>query len=102
MLVDKKIIYGHCFAIYALSTYTTVSGDVLGLEYAEKCFNLIQIYAAETSYGGYWEMFERDWTLCHPGAGAGVIEKLWMFTYILWRLIRPYIPAAARKFTKGS
>lgn len=71
VLIDKKIIYGHSFAIYALSTYTSVSGDPVGLEYAEKCFNLIQIYAAETSYGGYWEMFKRDWTLCGPGSGGG-------------------------------
>ena len=71
VLIDKKIIYGHSFAIYALSTYTSVSGDPVGLEYAEKCFNLIQIYAAETSFGGYLEMFERDWTLCGPGSGGG-------------------------------
>ena len=71
VLIDKKIIYGHSFAIYALATYTSVSGDPAGLEYAEKCFNLLQIYGAETSFGGYLEMFERDWTLCSPGSGGG-------------------------------
>lgn len=71
ILIDKKILYGHSFAIYALSTYTIVSGDPVGLEYAEKCFDLLQINAAETSYGGYLEMFERDWTLCATGSGGG-------------------------------
>jgi len=71
VLIDKKIIYGHSFAIYALATYTSVSKDPIGLEYAEKCFNLLQIYAAETTFGGYLEMFERDWNLCPPGSGGG-------------------------------
>ncbi len=71
VLIDKKIIYGHSFAIYALSTYTAVSGDSLGLEYAEKCFELLQLHASETSFGGYLEMFERNWALCGPGSGGG-------------------------------
>ena len=71
IVIDKKIIYGQSFAIYALSTYTAVSKDPVGLEYAEKCFNLLQIYCADTFYGGYWEMFERDWELCGEGSGGG-------------------------------
>ncbi|OQY35307.1 MAG: N-acylglucosamine 2-epimerase [Spirochaetaceae bacterium 4572_59] len=71
VLIDKKILYGHSFAIYALATYTSASGDPRGLEYAEKCFDLLQIYAAETSCGGYWEMFEKDWILCGPGSAGG-------------------------------
>lgn len=71
ILIDKKIVYGLSFAIYALSTYTKAFDDPVGLFYAEKCFDLLQLYGAETSYGGYWEMFERDWTLCGPGAEGG-------------------------------
>ena len=71
VVIDKKIVYGHSFAMYALSTYAKTFGDPLALEYAEKCFDLLQIYAAETSYGGYWEMFERDWTLSPGGSGGG-------------------------------
>ena len=69
--IDKKIIYGHSFAIYCLSEYTLATGDPRGLEYAEKVFGLLQIYCADTMYGGYWEMFERDWTLCNPGSQGG-------------------------------
>lgn len=69
--IDKKIIYGHSFAIYSLSEYTLATGDRRGIEYAEKVFDLIQKYCTDTMYGGYWEMFERDWTLRGPGSAGG-------------------------------
>lgn len=68
---DQKIIYGHSFAIYSLSEYTLATGDPRGLEYAEKVFDLIQKYCVDTMYGGYWEMFSREWTLCGPGSQGG-------------------------------
>ncbi|MCF7944212.1 MAG: AGE family epimerase/isomerase [Spirochaetia bacterium] len=71
VLEDKKIIYGMSFSIYALSVYSKTFQDPLGLHYAELCFDLIQKYAAETTYGGYWEMFNRDWSLCGPGSEGG-------------------------------
>jgi len=71
VIIPKKILYGHSFAIYALAEYTRATGDPVGLEYAEKVFDLVQINCTETAYGGYLEMFERDWTLCGPGAGGG-------------------------------
>jgi mannose 2-epimerase len=69
--IDQKIIYGHSFAIYALSEYTLATGDSRGIEYAEKVFDLIQKYCSDTMYGGYWEMFQRDWTLSGPGSQGG-------------------------------
>ena len=69
--IDKKILYGYSFAIYSLSEYTLATGDAIGLEYAEKTFDLIQKYCADTMYGGYFEMFERNWDLCSPGSGGG-------------------------------
>lgn len=68
---DKKIIYGHSFAIYSLSEYTIATGDKRGIEYAEKVFDLVQKYCTDTMLGGYWEMFERDWTLRGPGSAGG-------------------------------
>jgi len=68
---DKKIIYGQSFAIYSLSEYTLATGDRRGIEYAERVFDLIQKYCADTMYGGYWEMFEHDWTLRGPGSAGG-------------------------------
>lgn len=69
--IDKKIIYGHSFTIYSLSEYTLATGDRRGIKYAEKVFRLLQEYCADTMYGGYWEMFQRDWTLCGPGSQGG-------------------------------
>lgn len=68
---NKKILYGQSFAIYALSEYTLATGNSRGLEYAQKVFNLIQTFGADTFYGGYFEMFERDWTLCGPESQGG-------------------------------
>jgi mannose/cellobiose epimerase-like protein (N-acyl-D-glucosamine 2-epimerase family) len=66
-----KIGYGHSFAIYSLSEYTLATGDPVGLEYAEKVFDLLQKYAVDTNYGGYWEFFTEDWSLMEPGAPGG-------------------------------
>ena len=68
---NKKIIYGHSFAIYCLAEYTLATGDPRGIEYAEKVFDLIQVHCTDTHFGGYFEMFEQDWTLCRPGAQGG-------------------------------
>lgn len=69
--IDKKILYGQSFAIYSLSEYTLATGDKRGQEYACLVFDLLQKYGADTMYGGYWEMFNRDWTLCGPGSQGG-------------------------------
>ena len=69
--IDQKIIYGHSFAIYSLSEYTLATGDPIGIEYARKVFDLLQKYCVDTMYGGYWEMFHRDWTLCGSGSQGG-------------------------------
>jgi len=69
--IDRKIIYGHSFAIYSLSEYTLATGDKRGIEYAEKVFDLLQKYCVDSMYGGYWEMFHRNWKLCGPGSQGG-------------------------------
>jgi mannobiose 2-epimerase len=68
---DRKIIYGQSFAMYSLSEYTLATGDPRGLEYAGRVFDLVQKYCVDSMYGGYWEMFHRDWTLCGPGSQGG-------------------------------
>jgi len=68
---DKKIVYGHGFAVYALSEYTLATGDARGLEYAERVFDMLQKYCADTMFGGYFEMFNRGWELAGAGAQGG-------------------------------
>lgn len=71
VLNDQKIVYGQSFAIYCLSEYTLATGDSRGADYAQQTFDLLQKYAADTCYGGYFEMFTRDWMLKGPGAAGG-------------------------------
>ena len=99
VIIDKKILYGHSFAIYALATYTLASGDSSGLEYAGKCFDLLQIFAAETSCGGYWEMFERDWTLCGPGSAGGDRKTLDVHMHLMEAFTALYL--CSRKDVHG-
>ena len=68
---DEKILYGLSFAIYALSEYTLATGDDRGLEYAQRTFDLVQRHCADPVYGGYFEMFGRDWQRCGPGSAGG-------------------------------
>jgi len=69
--MDQKVLYGHSFAIYCLSEYTLATGDPRGREYAELTFDLIQKYCTDSFFGGYFEMFDRDWTLAGPGSKGG-------------------------------
>jgi mannobiose 2-epimerase len=75
--LDKgKLIYGESFALYALAEYYRLSGEVRILEYAEKTFELMQIYAADTLNGGYYENLEPDWRLSPGGKYAGDRKSL--------------------------
>jgi len=69
--IDKKILYGLSFAMYSLSEYSLATQDARGIEYAQEVFDLVKKHCAETSHGGYWEMFERNWDLCGPEAQGG-------------------------------
>jgi mannobiose 2-epimerase len=71
VVIDEKIVYGHSFAIYSLSEYTLATGDPRGQEYAEKVFDLLQKHVVDTHYGGYWEMFHRNWDLKGAGSAGG-------------------------------
>jgi len=69
--IDKKIAYGQSFGIYALSEYYLASGDEAGKDYAVKAFETLLAKAADIRFGGFFEMFSRDWTLAGPGVEGG-------------------------------
>jgi len=71
-----KLVYGESFAIYALSEFFLAYGDKTALSYAEKTFELLQIHAADTQNGGYYENIEADWRLSPFGASAGDRKSL--------------------------
>lgn len=79
----SKLVYGEGFAIYALSEFALVFRDAEALSYAEKTFDLLQKYAADTNFGGYYENIERDWTLSPAGAYAGDRKSLDIHMHLL-------------------
>jgi mannobiose 2-epimerase len=66
-----KIVYGQSFAIYALAECALATGDTRARAAAERTFELVQANAADTRFGGYREMFLRDWTPRPGGAFGG-------------------------------
>ena len=52
------------------------TGDERGIEYAEKTFDALKKYAADTFYGGYFENFKEDWTLESAGVYGGDLKSL--------------------------
>ncbi|MDR2484691.1 MAG: AGE family epimerase/isomerase [Treponema sp.] len=71
-----KLVYGQSFGLYALSEYYLMSRDTKALEYAEKTFDLLQKYAADTLNGGYYENMEADWSPSAGGKYAGDRKSL--------------------------
>jgi mannose/cellobiose epimerase-like protein (N-acyl-D-glucosamine 2-epimerase family) len=76
LIDDGKVVYGQSFAIYVLAQYTLSTGDPIGLEYAEKTFDLLQKYCSDTYRGGYYENLERGWNISEPGFAAGDRKSL--------------------------
>ena len=72
----SKLTYGESFGIYSMSAYAITYGVKEALAYAEKTFDLLQVYAADTRYGGYYENIEPDWTVSPGGAWAGDRKSL--------------------------
>lgn len=66
-----KIMYGHSFAIYALSEYAMASGDHRGLEWAVKTYEIVEALGSDNAHAGFYEFQERDWQLKQPGAYGG-------------------------------
>ncbi|MCX7722939.1 MAG: AGE family epimerase/isomerase, partial [Verrucomicrobiae bacterium] len=58
---DRKILYGHAFAIYAMVEYHRASGEPAPLRAAIELYRLIQRHAHDDAHGGWVEHFERDW-----------------------------------------
>jgi mannobiose 2-epimerase len=60
---SKKRIYGQAFTVYALAEYFHASGDAEALAKALRIVNQIESCAHDAVHGGYFETYERDWTL---------------------------------------
>lgn len=78
-----KLVYGEGFAIYALSEYALTYRDEEALAFAERGFDLLQLYAADTLRGGYYENIERDWSISPAGSYAGDRKSLDIHMHLL-------------------
>lgn len=59
----KKRIYGQAFTVYALAEYFHASGDAETLAKALLMVKQIESSSHDAAHGGYFETYERDWTL---------------------------------------
>jgi mannobiose 2-epimerase len=61
---DKiKRTYAQAFAVYSLAEFYLATGDEDALTQAFKIFNVIEHFCRDKNNDGYFETFERDWTL---------------------------------------
>ncbi len=60
---DKKRAYGQGFAIYGLSEYYLATQKNEALDVAIKTFHTLVNFAYDKENSGYFETFNRDWTL---------------------------------------
>jgi len=59
----KKRTYGQAFTLYALSEYALAFKHRSSLDKAKTLFALIEQKTRDLKHGGYFETFERDWSL---------------------------------------
>ncbi|MGA3080901.1 MAG: AGE family epimerase/isomerase [Terracidiphilus sp.] len=59
----KKRIYGQAFTVYALAEYFHASADPEALAKALRMVEQIESASHDAEHGGYFETYERDWTL---------------------------------------
>jgi mannobiose 2-epimerase len=83
-LEDKKQIYGQAFAIYALSEYYRATADNDVLKNAKAIFELIERYARDKQYKGYFETYDRDWKMAKEQqlSAVDMVEKKSMNTHL--------------------
>ena len=59
----KKRIYGQAFAVYAFAEYHAATGDRDSLARAIQLHEAIEKVSYDRMHGGYFETYNRDWTL---------------------------------------
>jgi mannobiose 2-epimerase len=59
----KKRIYGQAFTVYSLAEYFHATGDTEALAKALRMVQQIESASHDNAHGGYFETYERDWTL---------------------------------------
>lgn len=60
--LPDKHLYGQAFGLYALSEYARAFQDAEALALARRFFGLLDFVAHDSTHGGYFESFQRDWS----------------------------------------
>lgn len=60
---SKKRVYGQAFTVYALAEYYLATHDDEALKRAIRLHEIIENTAQDSKFGGYFETYERDWSL---------------------------------------
>jgi len=60
--MPDKHLYGQAFGLYALSEYAMAFQDAEALGLAQQLFRLLDFTAHDSTHGGYFESFQRDWS----------------------------------------
>ena len=83
-LETKKRIYGQAFAVYALAEYYRTTGDQDALARARTLYECIESASHDSLHGGYFETYERNWTLAHEQrlSAVDMDEKKSMNTHL--------------------
>ncbi len=83
-LETKKRIYGQAFAVYSLAEYYRTTGDQEALTRALTLDECIESASHDSLQGGYFETYERDWTLAHEQrlSAVDMDEKKSMNTHL--------------------
>lgn len=59
----KKRIYGQAFTVYALAEYGHATGETEATDRAMRLVEQIEAAGHDDAHAGYFETYERDWTL---------------------------------------
>ncbi len=61
-VLDRKVVYGQAFAIYALSEYARSGGPRRALDLALETYGILERAARDGDHGGYFEACSGDWS----------------------------------------
>jgi mannobiose 2-epimerase len=83
-LDTKKRIYGQAFTLYAFAEYAHATGNREPIDRAMDLVAQIELAAHDEAHGGYFETYERNWTLAADQrlSDADLDEKKSMNTHL--------------------
>ena len=66
VLNSNKYLYGQSFALEAISEYYLATNDNEARRFSIQFFNLLELRAHDLNHGGYFEHFDKNWSLLLP------------------------------------